>query len=613
MSRKKRIPTVAECASQFEEPALPMTREEMDARGWDELDVLLISGDAYVDHPSFGTPLLGRWLVQHGFRVGIIAQPKWQDTSDITVMGRPRLFTGVSAGTVDSMLAHNTAFKKRRQDDQYTPGGRAGARPDRACVVYTNLVRQAFPGTPVVIGGVEASLRRATHYCFWTDKLRRSILLDSKADLLVYGMGELAALEIARRLDADPPGLTYTKETLHGIPGTAFALPSLAALKKADYAPQTEDDLVVLPSHENILAEPKALMKATLSLERQAFQGVRWAAEECGNRLIAIAPPARLLNTEEMDLLYSLPYTRMAHPVYTEVIPAARMIQFSVTSHRGCAGSCSFCSITMHQGRTITSRSGDSIRKEVETITEHPQWNGSITDVGGPTANMWGSYCADDPTTCKRADCLTPNPCKHFKTNEAEQVALLDSIRDMEGVKHLRISSGVRYDMAEDGGDYVKSLVNDYVGGQLKIAPEHMSDKVLKLMRKPKFEKFEKFLNLFQQQSCDAGKEQYVIPYLISAFPGCTDDDMRELSAWLKQRNWKPQQVQCFIPTPGIVATAMFYAGVDQYMRPIEVARDQKARLRQHHILMPDHGKPIGRPKAREFKRGRKTASSGRR
>lgn len=613
MSRKKKIPSVAECASEFDEQALPMTRAEMDARGWDELDVLLISGDAYVDHPSFGTPLLGRWLVKHGFRVGIIAQPAWQDTSAITAMGRPRLFTGVSAGTVDSMLAHNTAFKKRRHDDQYTPGGRTGARPDRACVVYTNLVRQAFPGVPVVIGGVEASLRRATHYCFWTDKLRRSVLLDSKADLLVYGMGELAILEIARRLDADPPGLTYTKETLHGIDGTVFALPSLAALKKADYAPQTEDDLVVLPSHENILADPKALMKATLSLERQAFQGVRWAAEECGNRLIAIAPPARLLTTEEMDLLYSLPYTRMAHPVYTEVIPAARMIQFSVTSHRGCAGSCSFCSITMHQGRTITSRSGESIRKEVKTITEHPQWNGSITDVGGPTANMWGSYCADDPTTCKRADCLTPNPCKHFKTNEAEQVELLNSIRDMDGVKNLRISSGVRYDMAEDGGEYVKSLVNDYVGGQLKIAPEHMSDKVLKLMRKPKFEKFEKFLNLFQQQSCDAGKEQYVIPYLISAFPGCTDDDMRELSAWLKQRNWKPQQVQCFIPTPGIVATAMFYAGVDQYMRPIEVARDQKARLRQHHILMPDHGKPVGRPKAREFKRRTKAASAGRR
>jgi len=591
-----------------------MTRAEMDARGWEELDVLLISGDAYVDHPSFGTPLLGRWLVQHGFRVGIIAQPNWQDTADISVMGAPRLFTGVSAGTIDSLLAHNTSFKKRRSDDQYTPGGVAGKRPDRACVVYTNLVRQAFPGIPVVIGGVEASLRRATHYCFWTDKLRRSILLDSKADLLVYGMGELAILEIARRLDEDPPGLTYTKETLHGISGTTFALPSLEALKAAPYAPKSDDDLVVLPSHEEIQEEPKALMKATLALERQAFQGVRWAAEQCGDRLIAIAPPARLLTTPEMDLLYSLPYTRMAHPVYTEVIPAARMIQFSVTSHRGCAGSCSFCSITMHQGRTITSRSADSIREEVKTITEHPQWNGSITDVGGPTANMWGSYCADDPTTCKRADCLTPDPCKHFKTNESEQVELLNSIRDMEGVKHLRISSGVRYDMAEDGGDYLKSLVNDYVGGQLKIAPEHMSDKVLKLMRKPKFKKFEKSLNLFQEQSCEAGKEQYVIPYLISAFPGCTDEDMEDLADWLRERNWKPQQVQCFIPTPGIVATAMFYASIDQYGRDIYVARDNEARLRQHRILMPTHGKPVARPKSREFKHGKKkTSHAGRR
>ncbi len=613
MARKKRIPTNAECVPFFDEPALPMTREEMDARGWDEIDVLLISGDAHVDHPSFGVPLLGRWLVQHGFRVGIVAQPKWNDTTDFTVMGAPRLFVGVTAGTIDSMLAHHTTFKKKRSDDQYTPGGRAGARPNRASIVYTNLIRQAFPGIPVVIGGVEASLRRATHYDYWSDKIRRSILLDSKADLLVYGMGELAILDIARRLDTNPPGPGYTPETLHGIPGTTFALPSLEALKSASYAPKDDDDLVVLPSYDDIMADEKALMKATLSLERQAFQGVRWAAEKCGNRLIAIAPPARLLTTEEMDLLYSLPYTRIPHPVYTEDIPAAKMIQFSVTSHRGCAGSCSFCSITMHQGRTITSRSADSIKKEVKTITEHPQWRGSITDVGGPTANMWGSYCADDPSTCKRADCLTPNPCKHFKTNEGEQVELLNSLRDMDGVKHLRISSGIRYDMAEDGGEYIKSLVNDYVGGQLKIAPEHMSDKVLKLMRKPKFEKFEKFLSLFQQQSCDAGKEQYVIPYLISGFPGCTDEDMQELSAWLKERNWKPQQVQCFIPTPGIVATAMFYASIDQYGRDIYVARDQTARLRQHRILMPSHGKPVKRPKAREFGKGRKKSYAGQR
>ena len=579
--------------------ALPMFREEMTRRGWDELDVLLISGDAYVDHPSFGVALLGRWLCAHGFRVGIVAQPRWTTPEDITRMGRPRLFAGVTAGTIDSLLAHYTAFRKKRSDDAYTPGGRAGARPNRATIVYTNLVRQAFPELPVVVGGVEASLRRAAHYDFWTDKMRPSVLLDSKADLLVYGMGERAILEIAQRLhtaqDAEKTAepekncrelAKRRTEALRGISGTTFAISSLDLLKQLPNAPGDED-LIILPSYEAMQAEPAKLMEATLAIERQVHQGVRWAVQESGRRQVVFAPPAEGLTTEELDALYALPYTRRPHPSYDQPIPASRMIQFSVTSHRGCAGGCTFCSITLHQGREIQSRSAESLLREVRTLVEHPDWAGSISDVGGPTANMWGARCADDPTSCKRADCLTPTVCRHFETQEGRLVELLRTLRTVEGVKHLRVASGVRYDLARADGEYVRALVREFVGGQLKIAPEHRSDHVLRLMRKPKFEAFERFLCAFDEESQRAHKEQYVIPYLISAFPGCTDEDMRALSKWLHERGWKPQQVQCFIPTPGTVATAMYYAGIDPKGNPIPVARTDKDRLRQHYMLAP--------------------------
>ena len=581
------------------EEALPMFPEEMARRGWNELDVLLISGDAYVDHPAFGVALLGRWLCAHGFRVGIVAQPRWTSIDDIVRMGRPRLFAGVTAGTIDSLLAHYTAFRKKRSDDAYTPGGKAGARPNRASIVYTNLVRQAFPGLPVIVGGIEVSLRRAAHYDFWTDKLRQSALLDCKAELLVYGMAEHAILEIARRLQSlqetefagaavgQRKYLERATETLRGIPGTTFAVSSLDALNALPNAPASDDDMIVLPSYEAIQADPVKLMDATLAIERQLHQGIRWAVQESGRRFVVFTPPAAPLTTEELDTLYDLPYTRSPHPSYTEPIPAAKMIQFSVTSHRGCAGGCTFCSITLHQGREIRSRSADSLVREVRRLTEHPDWTGSISDVGGPTANMWGARCADDPTTCKRADCLTPTVCKHFETKEGELVDLLRTLRALDGVKHVRVASGVRYDLASSNSEYVRALVQEFVGGQLKIAPEHRSDHVLKLMRKPKFEAFEDFLCAFNDESQRAHKEQYVIPYLISAFPGCTEEDMEALSLWLRERGWKPQQVQCFIPTPSSVATAMFYAGIDTKGNPIPVARTDKERLRQHYILSP--------------------------
>ena len=565
---------------------LPMSRAEMDALGWDALDVLLVTGDAYVDHPSFGTALIGRFLANAGYRVGIIAQPRWDTPEDMEQLGRPRLFAGVGAGALDSMLAHYTAFRKLRHDDAYTPGDRHGARPNRACIVYTGLVRHAFPGLPVVLGGVEASLRRASHYDFWTEKVRRSILLDSKADLLVYGMGERAVLEAAQRLHALAEGDPKPAQALRGIAGTAFAVSSLAALQEQGLVPSAED-LIALPSHEQIVQDPKALMAATLALERQVHQGTQWAVQSSGAQQVVFTRPAAGLDTAELDALHALPFTRRPHPSYKERIPAADMIQFSITAHRGCAGGCTFCSITLHQGRQIQSRSAESLLAEARRLTRHPDWKGSISDVGGPTANMWGARCAGDPAVCKRADCLVPRVCPHFKTENARLMKLLREMQAVEGVKHLRVASGIRYDLDPGDGKFLRELVHEFVGGQLKVAPEHISDKVLRLMRKPSFARFAAFLELFADASHHAGREQYVIPYLISAFPGCTDADMRDLARWLQQRGWRPRQVQCFIPTPGTVATAMYHAAIDPEGNPIFVAKTDRDRLRQHHILLP--------------------------
>jgi len=563
---------------------LPMSRSEMKQLGWDSLDVLIVSGDAHIDHPAFGPALLGRWLVAHGFRVGIVAQPRWDTTDDITKMGRPRLFVGVTAGALDSMLAHYTAFRKKRHDDAYTAGGDAGSRPNRACIAYTGLVRNAFPGLPVVIGGIESSMRRATHYDFWTDRLRRSILLDSKADLLIYGMAERAILEVAERLSSKSGTLVQTdsrtaRSLLVGIRGTAYVTrqedcPGGAAVCR-------------LPSHEEIPADPKKLMTATLALERQVHNATSSAVQSTKNRIVVFNPPAEPLTTEELDALYALPFTRRSHPSYRASIPALDMLRFSLTTHRGCAGGCSFCSVALHQGRSIRSRSAESISSEVCRLTRHPEWRGSLSDVGGPSANMWGAACGGDQSTCRRASCLNPGICRQFKPDQSALAALLSSISRLPGVRHVRVASGVRHDLAMADERYLRSLITDFVGGQIKIAPEHCSDSVLRLMRKPSFGMFEKFQTVFERLSREAGKEQYVIPYFMSAFPGCTDADMRELAQWLRQRNWTPRQVQCFVPTPGTVATAMYWAGVDPKGEPIFTARTDAERLRQHRILMP--------------------------
>lgn len=559
-------------------PFLPMTREEMRALGWKELDVLLITGDAYVDHPAFGAALLGRWLVAHGLRTGIVAQPRWEDTRDVERMGRPRLLAGITAGALDSLLAHYTAFRKKRHDDAYTPGGKAGARPNRACVVYANLARRAFPGLPLVLGGIEASLRRITHYDFWTDALRRSILLDAKAQLLVYGMGERALLEAARRCAEELP--------LTGIAGTVWAG------KEEDIAEQTGDmPALRLPSHEDIQTDATKLMEATLLLERHVHNGTTLAVQPVGDRVLLLAPPAAPLTEHDMDGLYALPFRRAAHPSYAEPIPAEEMLRTSITSHRGCGGGCSFCSLALHQGRRIASRSEASILHEAEAMAAQPRFSGSISDVGGPTANMWQGHCALNQGQCRRTSCCHPSVCKYFITPQKRHVHLLRAVRSLPGIRHVRVASGIRPDIIRADADALKAYTVEFTGGQLKVAPEHCASEVLHSMRKPPLEVFEEFLGVFQKLTKGTGREQFVIPYLMSAFPGCTDAHMRELAQWLRARHWKPQQVQCFIPTPGTVATAMFYAGVDEKNRPLFVARTDAQRLRQHRILIPPPGR----------------------
>jgi uncharacterized radical SAM protein YgiQ len=589
----------------FNPEFLPMSRAEMDRLGWDQIDVLLVTGDAYVDHPSFGAALLGRWLGEHGYRVGIVAQPRWDTPEDVARLGRPRLFAGVTAGALDSMLAHYTAFRKKRRDDAYTPGGRAGARPNRACIVYTNLIRQAFPGLPVVLGGIEASLRRITHYDFWTDKLRRSILLDAKADLILYGMAERSILAVADAMPAPPPGCHGRDSGCHGcasqqpcsdIPANSAAMaPSPWAWRsvpgavflaqETDPAPAGNVIVIVLPSHEELLADPKRLMEAALALERHVHRGDAFAVQRVEGRLLILTPPPEPLSAEQLDRLYSLPFTREPHPSYQEPVPAADMIRFSITSHRGCGGGCSFCSLALHQGRRIVSRSRGSILDEARAMTRHNRWTGAVSDIGGPTANMWGARCAADPRRCRRASCLFPAICPNFQADQSAILDLLQAVRLLPGVRHVRVASGVRFDLALQDDRYVRGLIRDFVGGQLKIAPEHVCDRVLALMRKPPAATFEQFLGIFQEESNKAGKRQFVVPYLISAFPGCTDGDMRDLARWLADRNWRPQQVQCFIPLPGTVAAAMYCARIDIEGRSIPVARSDAERLKHHHML----------------------------
>ncbi|MFZ4856550.1 MAG: YgiQ family radical SAM protein [Desulfuromonadaceae bacterium] len=531
-------------------PFIPTTHKEVAQRGREDLDVIFVSGDAYIDHPAFGVPLLARWLESHGFRVGIIAQPDWRSKEPFMVLGRPRLFFAVSAGAMDSMVAHYTPARKLRHDDAYTPGNRHGARPNRATMVYTSRLKEAFKDVPVVIGGIEASLRRFAHYDFWENKVRRSILFDAKADLLIYGMAERALLAVAKRMRSGERLVDIRDER-----GTAWHC-----------SDSGDGSFVEIPSCEEITASREKFAEAF----RMAYlQQNPWSAKTVvqmhGNRVLVCLPPALPLTEAEMDSVYALPFEKSPHPSYTETIPAWEQIKTSITSHRGCFGGCAFCAITMHQGKTIQSRSLRSILTEIAAMISKPWFHGSISDIGGPTANMFGLSCsnAEAMKKCQRESCIFPAICQNLRTDDTQATTLLQAARSVAGVKHTAVSSGVRYDLLDRQPGYFSELTGHQVSGLLKIAPEHLIDHVTDVMRKPGRRSFEKFLNRFRDESDRLGKRQYIVPYLISGHPGCTLSDMFELALILKKMGIKVEQVQDFTPTPGTIATCMFHSGLD--------------------------------------------------
>ncbi len=566
-------------------PFLPTSRKEMEMRGWKELDVLFISGDAYVDHPAFGTPLLARLLESCGFKVGILAQPDWKDLESFKIMGRPRLFAAISAGAMDSMVNHYTAAKKIRRNDAYTPGGVAGKRPNRAVIAYTAAVKGAFKGLPTVIGGIEASLRRLAHYDYWSDSVRRSILVDSKADLLVFGMAETALCEITARLDRGEP-----LSQLSDIRGTAVI------------SREIPQDAVLLPGYEEVAASKEAYNCAfKLSSRQENPFSARPLVQPHAGRHVLINPPALPLTEGELDAIYALPFTRRPHPGYSEKIPAFEQIRDSVTSHRGCFGGCSFCAITHHQGKTIQSRSHRSILREIETLTDQDRFRGTITDVGGPTANMYGLKCGNPAAekVCQRPSCLHPQICDNLITSDRPATILLEAIRNHPKIKHVFVASGVRYDLFPAQQRYFSDLLHYHVGGLLKVAPESTSDRVTAVMRKPGAEVFTRFLDQFRRRSRELGLRQAVVPYMISNHPGCTLNDMIDVALYLKRQRLTVEQVQDFTPTPGSLSTCIYYTGTDPFSnQPVHVPRTSRERQRQKALLL--YHRPESRNKIRE-------------
>ncbi|MBX3192891.1 MAG: YgiQ family radical SAM protein [Labilithrix sp.] len=559
---------------------LPTTREEMKLRGWDELDILIVTGDAYVDHPAFGPVLIARFLEGRGYKVGVVAQPRWDSPDDIARMGRPRLYVGVSAGNLDSMLNKLTAQKKVRSEDQYSPGGASNMRPNRASIVYANLCRQAFPGLPVVLGGIEASLRRIAHYDYWSDQVRRSILLDAKADLLVFGMGERPAWEIARRLAAGESvgDLTDVRGTAHVKKNRRAWEPLLADRSK--YVGDRK--VVVLPSYEEVTRDKRAFaaMSKAFQYETNPHNG-RPLLQPHGDEAVYFNPPALPLGEEEMDGLYDLPFVRAPHPTYRDVIPAWKTVKDSIVTMRGCFGGCTFCSITEHEGRIIQSRSEASVLREVRQLSRMAGFSGVLSDLGGPTANMYKMTCKDAKTesACRRLSCVHPGICDNLVTDHAPLVALMKKVRSEKGIKRVFIASGVRYDLAERSPEFIEELAKHHTGGQLSVAPEHNESGVLDKMKKPAIKSYERFAQAFCQASEKAGKEQYLVPYFISGHPGSTLEDAVSLAVYLKKNGMRPRQVQDFIPTPMAIATTMFHTGIDPLSgEPVYTARDLREK-----------------------------------
>ena len=587
-------------------PLLPMTRDEMDLLGWDSCDIILVTGDAYVDHPSFGMAVIGRVLEAQGFRVGIIAQPDWTSVDDFQRLGKPNLFFGVTAGNMDSMINRYTADHKVRRNDAYTPNGEGGKRPDRSVLVYAQRCREAYKEVPLIIGGIEASLRRIAHYDYWSDKVRRSILVDAKADMLVYGNAERQVVEIAHRLAAgesikdmqDIRGTAFMREHLpargYELDSTSIETIPDSMVKENPYqeAPACEQQpassgvqvvkfarqippaerqahtYIRLPDYEAVKADNLLYAHASRVMHLETNPGnARPLVQRHGQREVWINPPPIPLTTEEMDKVFELPYTRVPHAAYGEAnIPAYEMIRFSINIMRGCFGGCTFCSITEHEGRIIQSRSEESIVREIETMRDNvPGFTGVISDLGGPTANMYRLACKDEKIeeNCRRLSCVYPGICKNLNTNHHSLIKLYRRIRGLKGIKKVVIASGLRYDLAVEDPEYIKELVTHHVGGYLKIAPEHTESGPLSKMMKPGMGTYDRFKELFDRYSKAAGKEQYLIPYFIAAHPGTTDEDMMNLALWLKQNGFRADQVQTFLPSPMALATTMYHSGKD--------------------------------------------------
>ena len=570
---------------QFDKQMLVNSAEDMRRRNRDQVDVILVTGDAYVDHPSFGVALIGRWLEVHGYKVAVLAQPDWKGVDDFRQFGQPRLMWAITSGCIDSRLNDYASMGHRRREDVYSPGGKLKMRPARPLLTYAARAREAYKGVPIVIGGLEASLRRVVHYDYIEDKLKRSVLVDAKADLLVHGMGELAILEIARRLDE---GISVDNMT--DIAGIAYK-------KVRDV--ELPVGAVELPSMEQIDEDAKLFMDAQQIYQKQAMPKGKPVFQDQGAGVVIINPPARTLTTKEMDKLYSMKYTRRYPSRYDELggIKALEPIQFSITSHRGCFGGCSFCSIYFHQGKEIASRSVESILGEADLMLKHPDFRGTISDVGGPTANMYGIKCSH-ADRCNRASCVFPDRCKNLRLQFGPMLKMLGAVKKWQHSQNRKINifiaSGVRHDLAVESKEYIEMLAKDFTSGHLKVAPEHYCKNVLSLMGKPGYESFERFEKMFIAASKKAGKKQYLVPYFISSHPGCAKKDALKLTEYLVGRNWRLRQVQDFVPGPMALSTAMYVSGRDTKGRKIHVPKGQSEKKLQLALLQYHDGRNRG-------------------
>ena len=555
---------------------LPTTKKELQLRGWNEVDIILFSGDAYIDHPSFGAAVIGRVLEHAGYKVAIVPQPDWRgDHRDFTKLGRPRLFFGVTAGSMDSMVNHYTAAKRLRSDDAYTPEGKAGMRPDYCTITYCNILKQLYPDVPIVIGGIEASMRRLTHYDYWSNRLMPSILVDSKADLLVYGMGEKQMLAIAERM-AQLKKEKYCGKHFEDIPQIAY-------LSKQKI--ENDRAIITLKSHEEAIKSKRVHAENFRLIEIESNKiHAATIIQPVGNQYVIVNPPYPTMTTQELDAIYELPFQYRPHPKYKDKhIPAYEMIRFSVCMHRGCFGGCSFCTISAHQGKQITSRSEKNILQQIHLLKELPEWKGYLSDLGGPSANMYGMHGKDMSLCeqCARPSCLHPSICKNLNQDFRPLLHIYNKVDALPYIKKAFVGSGVRYDLINE--EYGRALITRHVSGRLKVAPEHTSDNVLKIMRKPSWKQYEQFHRFFEKINTEAGLRQQLIPYFISSHPGCTNQDMQHLAEQCKRLRYRPEQVQDFTPTPMTLATTIFYTGLNPYtMEPVFVARSKEEKQKQN-------------------------------